>query len=100
MSDFTLPSGRTLQFVKERPTWGDFMDAEDAAALAEKSGRAVLYARATLVAARLTGLPEAEIRALDAQDGDALSAEAIRRMTPRSKEDTVPFSSAPSSTST
>lgn len=100
MSQFTLPSGGTVEFTKERPTWGDIMDADDAAGAAERAGRRAVYARAALLVTRLTNLDEVAWRDLLPEDGDALSAEVIRRMRPREEVQERPFTSESSSTST
>jgi hypothetical protein len=96
LPDFTLPSGRVIQ-LKERASYGDLIDAQDAQ---QASGKINTFYVA--LEASLSGLTIDELRALDIEDGRALEVEMLKRAGKRSVEDEVPFgnpSSSPSDTS-
>lgn len=93
MSEFTLPSGRVVN-LKERATYGDLCDAQDAQRETGKMNAFYLSLEASL-----SGLSVAELRALDIQDGRALEAECLRRSGERSVEAEAPFENPSSSTS-
>ena len=83
MADFTLPSGRVVA-IKDRPTYGEVCDAQDAA---YESKRLNAYMQSLM--ASQTGLPLEGLRALTPEDGVALEAELTRRQ--RGDEATAPL---------
>lgn len=93
MSEFTLPSGRVIN-LKERATYGDLCDAQDAQRETGKMNAFYLSLEAAL-----SGLAIAEIRELDIDDGRALEEETLKRSGKRSVEAEAPFESPSSSPS-
>lgn len=93
MPDFTLPSGRVIQ-LKDRASYGDLCDAQDAQAAAGKPNAFYLTLEALL-----SGLSTDELRGLDIEDGRALERAAMERTGARSVEVEAPFENPSSSTS-
>ena len=98
MSTFTLPSGRQVELADE-PNYGQVLEAVDAAT-AHPTAQLSHYYLSLMVS--MSGLPEADIRALSNSDGSALNAEVRNRESGRPEKEEGPFvtSSSPTSADT
>jgi hypothetical protein len=97
MTEVTLPSGRKVN-VKARPSWGDWLAADNAGRAAERDGDGYGNARATELMARMSDLARDEVMALDFDDADALAGLIRERTRPREVAEEAPFvKSSPSS---